>query len=80
MPSAPELRSLIVAALPQMIAQLVQSYGGFADGGREGDVPEFADGSRAYGLMPVAEYRAAVALCSERDLRPRFARLGFELR
>jgi hypothetical protein len=79
LPNASELRALVVAALPQLIAQLVASYGGFADGAREGDAPEFADGARAYGLMPVAEYRAAVALCIERDLRPRFARLGFEI-
>ena len=62
-----------------MIAQLVQSYGGVRGGDAVPARPSSRTGARAYGLMPIAEYRAAIALCIERDLRPRFARLGFEL-
>jgi hypothetical protein len=74
--SAPSLRTSAAAALPHMIASLRAQYGGPDE--PEPAVP-FTPADLAWGLMPRGDYRAALTLCIERDLHPRFARLGIEL-
>ena len=78
LPSAPALRAAAVAALPQMIATLRASYGGDA-APEPGPVTRVTAADQRWGLMPSREYRAAVTLCIERDLRPRFARLAIDV-
>jgi hypothetical protein len=77
LPGAPALRSAAFAALPAMIANLRAGYGGAED--PSAPPRAMPAGDLRWGLMPSHEYRAAVALCIERDLRPRFARLSIEL-
>jgi len=78
--SAPELRASLEQALPSMLAGLARSYGGMID---EAQIHEhearFSPAVRAWGLMPPSEYRQAIALCMQRDLRPRFAKLAVRI-
>jgi hypothetical protein len=77
LPQAPALRTLIARELPAMMASVRASYsaepGGRRDDRRSGD-------ERAWGLMPASEYHAILERSFERDLAPRFARLGLDAR
>jgi hypothetical protein len=62
----PELRVLIERRLPGWFAELRRTYG------LPGE-PEFEPALRAWGLMPLSDYRAALEETLERDYGPRFA-------
>lgn len=84
LPHAPALRAQIERSLPSMLASLVRNYGGVGiEGGSmepDSEPDERSSASaRAWGLIPRSEYRQAIALCIERDLRPRFAKLGIHI-
>ncbi|MDB5220144.1 MAG: uncharacterized protein JWO86_8071 [Myxococcaceae bacterium] len=70
------LRALVVAELPRWFARLRASYAPPARGVERVVTPE----ERAWGLMPVSLYRAAVEKTITRDWEPRFARLGIDAR
>jgi hypothetical protein len=72
----PELRALIVAELPRWFARLRASYAPPPRGVERVVTPE----ERAWGLMPVSLYRAAVEKTITRDWEPRFARVGIDAR
>lgn len=76
-PEAPALRAVIEAELPQWFSRLRASYAPRPRGDRE---PPVREEDRAWGLMPVAAYRAAVEKTFARDWHPRFAKLGFDAR
>lgn len=65
-------RAFVEHQLPAMIDRLAQSYGALAD------EREVAAGVRAWGLMPGADYAAALALANTRDYRPRLMALGLD--
>jgi hypothetical protein len=65
-------RAFLSEGLPDMVDRLVQSYGALASEARIPDVVA------AWGMMPGAEYAAALTLAAERDYRPRLTELGFE--
>jgi hypothetical protein len=71
-PSWPELKRLIEGRLPGWLAQLERSYGAETEA-------SFDQACRAWGLMPHAEYRAALLETIERDYRPRFAEYGIQV-
>lgn len=77
----PELRAQVERNVPTMIASLIRNYGGTPDespSSAEASEPDerASSNNRAWGLIPRAEYRQAIALCIQRDLRPRFAKLN----
>jgi hypothetical protein len=74
-PDAPAMRALIEAELATWFARLSASYAPEPKGERE---PPVRDDDRAWGLMPLASYRAAVDKTFARDWEPRFAKLGFD--
>lgn len=71
-----ELRALVVAELPRWFARLRASYAPPPRGVERVVTPE----ERAWGLMPVSLYRAAVEKTITRDWEPRFARVGIDAR
>lgn len=71
-PEWPELCALIQTRLPKWLAELQRSYA-------DGTDHEFDDSLRAWGLMPHADYRAALTETLERDYVPRFAEYGIKL-
>jgi hypothetical protein len=71
-PSWPELRALIEARLPAWFDELRQGYG-------SSQAP-FDEALRAWGLMPHAEYAAALTETLERDYAPRFEEYGIDAR
>jgi hypothetical protein len=75
LPDAAARRAAIANALPRLLAELRTSYGGDASRAAHTSAERCSRAQRAWGLMPPAEYRQAIASCIERDLRPRFARL-----
>jgi hypothetical protein len=79
---ADQLRSVAIAELPRSFARLRASY---APSQRGAAAPAKAERAmspeeRAWGLMPVSLYRAAVEKTLTRDWEPRFARLGIDAR
>lgn len=69
------VRSLVEAELPAMLARLRRSY---APVGGEAKTEIPAD-DRAWGLMPIARYGEILERTVERDYRPRFSKLGFDV-
>lgn len=65
-------RAFVGHHLPAMIDRLAASYGALTD---ERDLPAAV---RAWGLMPGADYAAALALATARDYRPRLTALGLD--
>jgi hypothetical protein len=76
LPMADTLRALIVSELPTWFARLRQNY---APSGRAIEAP-VTPAERAWGLMPVSLYRAAVDKALVRDWEPRFRRAGIDAR
>jgi len=75
LPCEAEVRALVKAELPAMFARLRRNYAPVGGEARS-EIPE-AD--RAWGLMPIARYGELLERCLERDYRPRFEKLGFDL-
>jgi hypothetical protein len=75
LPCEPLVRKVVESELPGMFARLRRNY---APVGGE-DKQEIPDDDRAWGLMPIASYRDMVERTLERDYRPRFSRLGFDI-
>jgi hypothetical protein len=75
-----DCRRWIAEELPPMLALVRGNYGEdeHAATHRIEEAP-LGDGDRAWGLMPRADYAAAVAETFERDYAPRFAALGIGL-
>lgn len=73
-PEWPALAQLIRARLPGWLRDLYDSYA------PEGPSSAFDPALRAWGLMPPAEYRAALLETIERDYVPRFAEYGIDAR
>ena len=69
---APALRELLAKELAAMLRRL---RGMYAPAGRS----SFADADRAWGLIPLEEYTAAVDATFERDYVPRFGALGIDV-
>jgi hypothetical protein len=76
---AAALRALLAKELDGMLRRVRSSY---APGARAPSrrPPPFAEADRAWGLMPLGEYAAAVEETFERDYAPRFAGLGIDVR
>jgi hypothetical protein len=77
LPDALALRAHVQASLPALIAELRRNYGG--ESGDATPPRRLPPSTCAWGLMPLADYQAAITLCISRDLRPRFSRLGIAL-
>ncbi len=75
-PMADTLRALIVSELPSWFARIRRSY---APSPETNEPPVSAD-ERAWGLMPLALYRAAVDKALQRDWEPRFRAVGIDAR
>jgi hypothetical protein len=74
-PLAADLRAIVDAELPRWFARLRASYA--PEGAKERPV---SAAERAWGLMPLGLYRAAVVKTFARDWEPRFARQGIDAR
>lgn len=74
-PNEPLVRAVVERELPGMFARVQRSYAPVGGEART-SIP---DADRAWGLMPIARYREILERTLERDYRPRFARLGFEI-
>jgi hypothetical protein len=73
-PLESELRGVLERELPAMLGRVRDRYviaGSSA--------PVFDEADRAWGLMPLAEYAAAVEETFQRDYAPRFAELSIDL-
>jgi len=70
------VRRLATEELPGMLARLRENYGSTSAGAADEVTPP----ARRWGLMSAPEYAAAVHDSIERDIAPRFAELGIELR
>ncbi len=64
----------VAGELPEAFALLRAQYA------PENEGPAIDDEDRAWGLMPIADYRAALATAVERDYIPRFTQLGVDAR
>lgn len=73
-PAADELRAIVAAELPHWFRRLRASYA--PPSSREEPAMSAAD--RAWGLMPISLYRAAIDKAFTRDWKPRFERLGID--
>ncbi len=71
-PLADEIPGLLAAALPQMLAQLEETYGSGNDAVVTDD-GAITDADRTWGLAPPRDYAEILAKTIERDYRPRFA-------
>jgi len=71
-PLADEIPALLAASLPQMLAQLEESYG-TGNTAVATDDGAITDADRAWGLAPPRDYAEILARTIERDYRPRFA-------
>jgi len=83
-PLAESFRQSASAALPSMLARVRKSYGGIAldQHGAEGlarMAESMSVAARAWGVMPLSEYVAAVDETFERDYLPRFRSLGIAM-
>jgi hypothetical protein len=72
-PDWPSLKALIEQRLPRWLAEIHFNYG-------QPSAQPFVPAARAWGLMPHADYAAAVAETMERDYIPRFAEYGIDAR
>jgi hypothetical protein len=72
-PDWPSLKALIEQRLPRWFSEIHSHYG-------QPSVEPFVPAARAWGLMPHADYAAAVAETMERDYIPRFAEYGIDAR
>ena len=79
LPDAATRRSEIQRALPQLLAGLRANYGGHDAPEPQRSAAALPASVRAWGLMVREDYRKAIELCVERDLRPRFERLDILL-
>ena len=68
-----KLAASIQQELPAWLEQLMRGYGDAVDA-------PFDEACRAWGMMPNAEYRAALLETIERDYIPRFAEYGIDAR
>jgi hypothetical protein len=75
LPSAPALRTLIHRELPGWFKRL---RGNYAPPPRAREASVSGD-ERAWGLMPLSLYRAAVDKAFRRDWEPRFKRVGIDV-
>jgi hypothetical protein len=80
-PHAPALRRLLRAELPSMLDRIRRSYDVIATRsprapGAPDEASDFSETDRAWGLMPLSEYAAAVEETFARDYVPRFASLN----
>jgi len=75
LPCADEVRALVNEQLPGMLARLRRNY---APVGGE-DKSAIPENDRKWGLMPIARYSELLERCLERDYRPRFGKLGFDV-
>ncbi len=75
-PLAESLRALVVRELPTWLANVREAYSPEL----AGDDPSVSAAERAWGLMPLALYRASVEKALTRDWIPRFARLDIDAR
>lgn len=73
-PYAPQVRTLAQDELPQMFATVARNYSAT----KKNPKSEIADEDRMWGLMPPAEYAAAVFKALERDWIPRFSARGID--
>lgn len=83
-PLAPRFTQLLAHELPAMLERVRRNYGGVALDrlGAEAlaaQAQALAPAARAWGLMPLAEYVAAVEETFTRDYAPRFQALGIAL-
>ena len=74
LPEWPRYRELITQRLPDQFAELRGNYESRA----VSTTAAFDEGLRAWGLMPSADYAAAVLETLERDYVPRFAAYGID--
>ena len=74
-PLAPDFRKIIDAELPRWFERLRAGYA--PEGVKERPT---SDAERAWGLMPLGLYRAAVDKAYGRDWEPRFGKLGIDAR
>jgi hypothetical protein len=71
-PIGDQVPGLVMQLLPDMFADLEQSYG-TGNPTIATDTGEMTDAERAWGLAPPREYAAILAQTIEKDYRPRFA-------
>ena len=74
-PSEPVVRNVVNRELAAMFSRVQRSYAPV--GGEKNTTIPASD--RAWGLMPIARYREILERTLDRDYRPRFERLGFEV-
>lgn len=75
-PIAADVRALVAAELPRWFKRLRGNYAPPAHGPETAMSPD----ERAWGLMPISLYRAAVEKTIGRDWEPRFAKVGIDAR
>lgn len=75
LPCEAQVRGLVREELAGMFRRIRRNY---APVGGEDEV-EIPAEDRAWGLMAIARYREILDRCYERDYRPRFSRLGFDV-
>lgn len=73
-PYANEVRAIADAELPIMFTSVANNY----SAAKENPSADIDESDRAWGLMPPAEYAAAVLRTVERDWGPRFAARGID--
>lgn len=73
-PYANDIRAIAAAELPIMFAGVANNY----SAAKENPSTDIDEADRAWGLMPPAEYAAAVLRTVERDWGPRFAARGID--
>ena len=77
-PIGDDVPELVAKQLPQMFAELAQSYG--SDNPTiANDDGEMTEAERAWGLAPPREYAEILAQTIEKDYRPRFTARGITL-
>lgn len=74
LPIGSKLRALVAAELPSPFRRLRSSYAPALLGAERA----MSDQDKAWGLMPISRYRAAVDKALARDWRPRFAKVGID--
>ena len=77
-PIGEQVPALVEQQLPQMFAELEQSYGS-ENPTIANDDGEMTEAERAWGLAPPREYAEILAQTIEKDYRPRFAARGITL-
>lgn len=69
-------RALANREVEGALNQVEQTYGRFSD---EVTNTAMSQQDRAWGLMPLSEYRAALTVCFRSDYKPRFGALGIDV-